>query len=498
VHDREQLTFKVRHGHGSATTDGTYDLKLYLFIPRNVGLNSTNYPTADFYSDLTTFLRLDLPERSLVDLRTHGRSPLRGLDQHLARIARGDLAAERVAVAVKLFGHTFTEAVRREVTQLRQRIVAAPAGTTWRAKVLHDLSEIVSHARSSLARLREAKRKFSPYRRVAPRVWEVFHQTDEYASLYLDGELAELAEFVGTRAELYDGSGWIGHVLQVLASCAAVEAAYRREHGFVNLEPGAAGREYFLYRQSQLKKAVHQALWVETKRLARDQYMRNASGMMAASLAATWAVIAQLPQRIKSLSSTAQALMFALPIVVYVAKDRIKELTKEALLRRMRSFDQETALASSYLAEAGLESVSGTLSEKVKFLSLDTTPAKVLAVRRRGRWVAGAEIRNEAVLLYSRRLQVTTPLKTIKSGEDFALRQIIRLNLRHFMTRLDERGQTVRHYEPATGGFMSRELAKVYHLNLVAEFGTPDGPKRLQRWRVVFSKEGIERVEELG
>ncbi|HWU88311.1 MAG TPA: hypothetical protein VN253_13590, partial [Kofleriaceae bacterium] len=123
-------------------------------------------------------------------------------------------------------------------------------------------------------------------------------------------------------------------------------------------------------------------------------------------------------------------------------------------------------------------------------------PADVLAIRRRSRWIAGAHLGGEAVLVYQRRLEVIAPPKARPRGpDDFALRQIIRLNLRHFMTRLDERDQTVRHYEPSIGGFSTHEIAKVYHVNVVARIGGQDPEARLERWRVVFSRAGIERIE---
>src|SRR6476646_424301 len=80
AHDRKQLALEIRHAPGSADTGGSHDVELFLFIPRNVGLTAANYPTAQFYNDLTAYLRLDLPDLGLEDLCTCARSPLRRLD----------------------------------------------------------------------------------------------------------------------------------------------------------------------------------------------------------------------------------------------------------------------------------------------------------------------------------------------------------------------------------------------------------------------------------
>lgn len=499
AHDYEQLALEIRHAPGSATAGGTHDVELFLFIPRNVGLTAANYPGADFYHDLTTYLRLDLPELGLPDLCASPRSPLRMLEVHLAELAHGQATADAIGIAVKLFGHEFTEAVHRERERLWSLIRAATcpeaAHRTWHGELMAGVHELATTARAALERLREAKHEFSPFRRVAPDAWEVFQQTDEYTSLFLDDALATLAHELCARPELFDGSGWMPGVLQVLSTCAATEAEYRHAQGFVNLEyASGTNREYFLYRRSLLKKAVQQALWVTTRRRQVDSYLRNAAGMVAAGIAATWALIAQLPARFSSLSPLAQTLMFVLPVVAYIMKDRIKEMTKEWMIRRMRAYDLETELIGSQLARSGLGSLHGTLREKVSFL--DQAPDDVLEIRQRGRWIAGTWIGGESVLVYRRRLEIlASPEAQPRSTDELALRQIIRLNLRHFMTRLDERDQIVRHYEPSIGGFSTHEIAKVYHLNVVARVGGQDQEVHLHRWRVVFSREGIERIE---
>jgi len=185
--------------------------------------------------------------------------------------------------------------------------------------------------------------------------------------------------------------------------------------------------------------------------------------------------------------------MFVLPVIAYVMKDRIKEMTKDWMIRRMRAYDQDTELIGSQLARSGLGSLRGTLREKVSFL--DQAPDDVLALRQRSEWIAGARIGGESVLVYRRKLEILAPEDQPRSTDELALRQIIRLNLRHFMTRLDERDQIVHHYDPSIGGFATREIAKVYHLNVVVRIGGPNPGAHLERWRVVFSRDGIERIE---
>jgi hypothetical protein len=384
----------------------------------------------------------------------------------------------------------------------RAHDAAGPAGA-GPGELATRVRELATASRAALGRLREARHRFAPFRRVAPDVWAVFQQTDEYTSLFLDEALATLAHELGAPPERGDAAGWAAGVLEALSTCAATEAGYRHAQGFVNLDHGSdhgsghasgVNREYFLYRRSLLKKAVHQALWVRTRRRQVDSYLRNAAGMVAAGMAATWALIAQVPAQFLALSPVTQAVMFVLPVIGYVLKDRIKELTRDWMIRRMRAYDHETELVGLQLARSGLGSLCGTLREEVRFL--DQAPDDVLALRQRGRWIAGARIAGEVVLAYRRRLEIRAPRDgQLGAADELALRQILRLNLRHFTTRLDDRDQIVRHYDPSTGGFATHEIAKVYHLNAVVRITGPDHGAQLERWRVVISRDGIERIE---
>jgi hypothetical protein len=174
AHDREQLALEIRHAPGSATAGGVHDLELYLLIPRNVGLRAGNYPSADFYNDLTTHLRLDLPALGLEDLRADARSPLRELEVQLAELARTRTTPAQIAIEVKLLGHELTETVHRERARLRRVIREGAGDAAWRGELAAGIGELVAASRSARGRQREARRELAPFRRVAPDVWDVF------------------------------------------------------------------------------------------------------------------------------------------------------------------------------------------------------------------------------------------------------------------------------------------------------------------------------------
>jgi hypothetical protein len=133
------------------------------------------------------------------------------------------------------------------------------------------------------------------------------------------------------------------------------------------------------------------------------------------------------------------------------------------------------------------------VQERVRFMELDDVPAEVLALRVANRTVRGAELGAEGVLLYRRRVALSTE-KGVALPQGMGLRQIIRLNLRHFLVRLDEPRHEECHYSPRDERFRRFGLPKVYHINLIARVVSGRNPVA-QRWRVVLNKEGIVRME---
>jgi hypothetical protein len=121
-------------------------------------------------------------------------------------------------------------------------------------------------------------------------------------------------------------------------------------------------------------------------------------------------------------------------------------------------------------------------------------PDEVRAMRVALRTVRHADTAGEAVLHYRRDLELGLGDDT-PTSEGLAFRQILRLNLRHFFTRLDEPEQRESHYAVDEGRFVNVSLPKVYHINLIARVRSAGRRIILKRWRVVLNKEGIVRLD---
>src|SRR5207248_354697 len=105
--------------------------------------------------------------------------------------------------------------------------------------------------------------------------------------------------------------------------------------------------------------------------LRRDPWVRNAIAMVAAGLAAIWSLVAQVPATLSDLSTETRLFFLASAVVAYMLKDRIKEISKDYLARRLRHYDHDNAILGDNLVLVGLRGVRGRARERMRW----STPA---------------------------------------------------------------------------------------------------------------------------
>jgi len=134
----------------------------------------------------------------------------------------------------------------------------------------------------------------------------------------------------------------------------------------------------------------------------------------------------------------------------------------------------------------------------MRFLRPDQVPPPVHRMRLERRTVRRAAPFAEEVIHYRKVIGFTV------EGDEgvppgFWLHDILRLNVRHFLVRLDDPVDRQAHFAEATSSFVWAELHKVYHLNLLLAIGRvgPDGAseERIEHHRIVLDKNGVVRIE---
>jgi len=475
----------------------TYETRIWFYFPRGFGITPQTWTVEEFYRDTNIYMRLHAPGLSLkafADLE-NTQNPAGILRHQLPMLLQDDApTGEALDTLAKTLGAELADAVGMTTRQLSRRIETADAGDDF-THLLHDVRGCCVDVQRALGAVRRLRAKARAYRSVAaPTLLPSLSFAEEYASAVVDERLAELARVIDDSVALRDGKGTA--LSMRLAVAAAAEAVHRRrrEQGFPTPTGTAqTSPEHFTYRLGIVKKEMQRALYVDTRQGRTDPLFRNSAAMAAAGLAATWALLAQVPLlRGAGLSGSESTLLFAGAVGAYILKDRIKEWARASLTKRLLPWDHNVAIVGDALKCAGLGRLEGRASEQVRWVKDDAIPAAVDELRKRQRTVRGvAEL--EHVLCYRRRLVFDGGDNPVPEG--FGVQELVRLSLDEVLKRLDDPIDEVAFYDPNTGAFERTGMPKVYHLNLVVETTAPGMPGRLSRFRVIVNQQGVVRID---
>jgi hypothetical protein len=498
AHDRHQLEVRFNYTLGREPGPQRYSVDLYFFVPRNVGVSRANYSRDRFYEDANALVRLDaatMPLDRLADDQWHG-SPLAKLTQALGdfRSSPRPPPSTPLSVHVKLYAHLFTAGVHDELARLSPDPPGGPAAFE------RDLLATLARIRAALWAYRRVRAAWWTFESVCHASFaEDLRAADEYVSHALDERLTRFARRVLSKPSLYDGSGAATRCRLAMAALAAEETRYRQRYGYLTLTERDGAGEYFVYRSSLLKKAIQSALYLDMREVEVDPFVRNAVGAVAAALAAIWATaLAMKLPAISGLPTGTKLLVFMAAVVAYVLKDRIKAVTNELLVPRLRRYDHTRWLGGEALSAVGLGMLQARLREKTSFVADTDVPAEILALRRMRRTVSNAKPLSEEVIHYGKVLEIGAEDERAKMPQDYWVRDILRLNMRHFLVRLDDPVDKVAYYDHAHERFASAVFSRVYHLNLVLRTRCETAgsvEERLELHRVILNQKGIVRVE---
>lgn len=503
VKERDRRTLEVRQVFPlpQPGVSAKYELDLYFYLPRSFGIGPESFTAGDFYRDGQAYLRLTstgLSLGALHDLK-HPANPAAILRKQLPLLLKENAPdGDTLSSLAQMLGAEIADATQREGEQLRALLAGEEEALPLGASVADVLEERVgsfcADALAALGTLRRVRAKATAYRAVAPRhVFDSLAFAEEYACAVVDEELAALGQRIDGTAWLRDGSGLATRLRLRLAHTAESVNVRRREQGFAL--PWGNSPEYYAYRIGLLKKELQRSLYLNTRTTARDPFVTNAAAMVAAGLAATWATLAALPLWTGKWTSTEGAYFLVLAVGAYILKDRIKEWTRVMLAKRFLRFDYDRKIVGDALRRVGLGRFSGRACEKFRHVKEEDIPEEVHRLRVKNRTVRGVTPELEQVLRYQRVIEVEQdPDDAVPEG--FGVMELFRFSVNDFIKRLDDPLDQVSFYDDGSGRFVSQEMPKVYHLNLVLRaIDHSSGERYLTRYRVVVNRRGIVRID---
>jgi hypothetical protein len=319
---------------------------------------------------------------------------------------------------------------------------------------------------------------------------------DEYLSVRLFEMLAgaerALSRIVDSKSPHADRLVPVITVVEErLGSALADELAYRVEQGFTNADPTSPqALEQYLDRASRLKKHFQEVLFLEQETFQIAERAYHWIAAFVALVASTWAFAWQLALRNQANATTtvsSSLLVFAaIAGLVYATKDRIKEIGRAWMTRRVhrvwgaqritRYRAPRRRLPGRDLVVVARESFNQSALRLPDPLNPDcgaSTTATVLTYEHRG------EVAPNAPLLAS-------GVRRVK--------HVFRYDLSPLFARLDDATKPVPVLDGASRRVRFIDAPRCYRLPILVEVES-GGVRHTERATLVMHKRGLERLE---
>ncbi len=506
IHDQTQIELDFEYSFlprsESITSHSIFNpvAELYFFLPNSLAIHPDSYSRDQFYNDLTNYTRFRAPEiegggLKLIEVLSKYFAP------HLSTHDKEKLVPLAVQ-QVKLFGNRINSQLKDLYNQVSENSDSRTVDSGNRdLRSLSKAGQLIQDIKSELYNFQEK------YVEAATHESLLLNKNLQQAIMNTDEFLCNrtISTFSGLHILLKSGNlPNTSSLLIEVDSLLHRLATHRKQFNYLSIESQKSSQEleYFYYRYGLLKKFLSRPLHISKNSSKQERVYRNWIAGAGAGLAGLWAQIADY--QAKKFAYTKDVglnfLTIALAaIIVYVFKDRIKDLAKEYFNEKLKSYlpDFKTKLYYSYVnSNAKTSKVQiGFYQEYMRYLKAQSCPQDVFYVRKmKGRRDIGEEVL-DTILHYCKTVSIdSNQLQSTLTGV-FALKDIWRFNFNYFLDHLDDPNKLLSTFDIEDGpGNIS--APKVYHINLILKV-TSENQVSFAHYRLIIDKKGIVRIEEV-
>jgi hypothetical protein len=495
VHDKTHIEFAIDYPFGKDPR--SYQWEAYFFVPQSFRVDERTYGKKDIYEDLLSYVRLAVPQvhfESLAhrdDAADPSKRALLGRLLDLALAARntkdGSEASKQAIRATRVFACLVrASGLEAQRALLQELDLAGPPDGSDQDAVVRFLgaSSCVSAAYRKV--LAEIDRQTLPDELDVALQW-----VDEDISLVLEA-LAATAS-VNVQGAAAKHPAW-GEIAARLAAHAVGEARYRKDHGWGSVgkaDATARDAEHLEFRRHVLKRFTSSVLWLSHEVRDATVWVVHVLYALAAAVAMGFAVIVS----IRALQLQELLLPYVMLLVIsYAIKDRMKAVLQQKLSSwaEKRFPDRRWTIRDHERQEN-----VGEVVERAGFRAFSAVPPTVLSARRLTRAHALEEsARPERVLWHEK--QVTVEPRRPGVLKSPMLTEIFRLNIGQWLQHTDDPNRKITFADPDDASVYAATARRVYNINIVYRLrDVKDERAAWHRIRVVVSRKGIERIEEI-
>lgn len=479
IHDRYTLEFKVGYSrHSPTAVVSDYMMDTWIFIPDSLYINQKTYPKSNFYRDFRALVRLITPVYTLVELADEKSLPLSRLIQCACQYNDNPSGEYQQAYIhqIKMFGSISRSTLRVTAANLCQKTDPVE----FRAQLEHTvclLHKIMSTYRSIPCKITTDHDSVS----------DALHAHsigEEYLCRTINMHLFRIMEFAKIN---FPGQS------QVFAAAARyIDEDMTRQRSCSYLLPKDDDKEHnrkFLYNAGMLKKFIESDLYILAVKKNNTFILQQILFMFAAGLSMVFATIISFSFQ-QTYGNFTMPLFIAL-VVSYMFKDRFKDLMHSWFANKLGSkfYDYKIKLALR-------DTPIGWGKEGCDFVNNDKLPLPVKI--RRGNIsnkVSAQNALQETVIVYRRRITIFNKrLKKLSHYPLYGLNDIIRINIRDFLRRMDSPHVPI-YLNEGNGNFHTLTAEKSYYLHFIMRYRY-QGTTGYKRFRLCLTRQGIKDLQE--
>lgn len=462
-HDKYQVELKFTCPIKNARRISDYHIELYFFIPRNLEISDYNFGTNQFYSDFYEHIRFQTPHIDLSAL-------IKDENSHLKRLKNAD---------------AFDNVNYSKILKMCCSI-AKSAMRDGENAVEHDhpLNREES-GRQYLINTEKLLKIFRSCRPLSgsPENLELFDLVDEFLSINANSYRYKLWEFFN----IYDNQ----ELTSLIAEITGRELDYRKNCNYPSVPHRNADNSELLYRESTLKKAMANILFLNTETRRAGVIRENLLLGFSAAIAMAFATAVSFIWQGLFLEEFSIS-FFVVWVIAYMFKDRIKSSLQLYFInnRNRYTYDFQQKIRDGFGNEIGM------CREGFSYCNAKELSDQVKNTRNRHTLsrLANGSI-DENVMVFRKRIDIySNPCRDIFREFDVdGVVDIMRLNVRHWTYKMDNPNRTV--YTSNGEEIHKLKAHRDYHVNMVVRYGERHGTDQFERYRIVMCRNGIRRLE---
>lgn len=479
IHDKYQIEFKTHYRFDQKQKKSSYVMDVYMFVSKNLDINSLTYPNYLFYRDMKAYLRFETPRIALKYIVKGKSNPYKKLQDSFKKLASRptERNARKYENQLRMFCCVYRKAMSEHITFIAETVDH------------NDIDVLVDSFHDCTIDILEKIRQLRGIIIIPTIDEEVFSKyilIDEYLSLVTDQYCYRLLEILRKRGL----SQWDDYK-RLLLQLVTQEIDYRVSRGYIAEPKKNNNNEHIVYRMNTLRTYTESVLFLNTRSKPEGRLAQQMIFGVAAGLAMVWAtgIALYVQYRYGIFTMT----FFTTLVVSYIFKDRIKDVVRDYLSNKLLRYfyDQKTQISTG-----SRKRNIGNTRENFSFTKSKLIDEDIKSLRNHDpiskirEYSVGEEIIHyrKKVKLFPRRFE-----QIFKAFSIGGVTDITRFNVAHFTKKMDNPKRQL--FTTDGENYCRTSARKVYNIDFIVRYSSADECD-VKRFRLVMDRGGARRLEE--